>query len=105
MSCIYAWISLDCFFSFSFSFSIILVEIATRCDLISVSILRYSFDAPLSAQIGCCHSGLFMILLQQRQMEMVKLDVVWRPPLPELKAGKSDSDCPNEADYCEVCKL
>nr|XP_023700028.1 atrial natriuretic peptide receptor 2-like [Paramormyrops kingsleyae] len=58
-----------------YSFSIILVEIATRCEVIS-----------------------------QRQMEMVKLDVVWRPSLPELKAAKSDSDCPNEADYCELIK-
>ncbi|XP_048860002.1 atrial natriuretic peptide receptor 2-like isoform X2 [Brienomyrus brachyistius] len=57
-----------------YSYSIILVEIATRCDLISC------------------------------QMEVVKLDVVWRPPLPELKAGKSDNDCPNEADYCELIK-
>uniref|UniRef100_A0A3B3Q5E3 Guanylate cyclase n=1 Tax=Paramormyrops kingsleyae TaxID=1676925 RepID=A0A3B3Q5E3_9TELE len=44
-------------------FSIILVEIATRCEVISVSIL---------AQIGC--------------------------------PAKSDSDCPNEADYCELIK-
>ncbi|KAG7487760.1 hypothetical protein MATL_G00026820 [Megalops atlanticus] len=57
-----------------YSYSIILVEIATRCDLIS------------------------------GQTEAVKLDVMWRPPLPELKTGKSDNDCPNEADYCELIK-
>ncbi|KAG5850059.1 atrial natriuretic peptide receptor 2-like [Anguilla rostrata] len=57
-----------------YSYSVILVEIATRCDLIS------------------------------GQMETAKLDVMWRPSLPELKTGKSDSDCPNQADYCELIK-
>ncbi|XP_049321625.1 atrial natriuretic peptide receptor 2 [Astyanax mexicanus] len=57
-----------------YSYSIILVEIATRSDLIS------------------------------EQTEPMKLDVMWRPPLPELKAGKSDSDCPNQAEYCELIK-
>lgn len=28
---------------------------------------------------------------------------MWRPSLPELKAGKADTDCPSEADYYEVC--
>lgn len=27
---------------------------------------------------------------------------MWRPPLPELKAGKADTDCPSEVDYYEV---
>ncbi|KAI1891988.1 hypothetical protein AGOR_G00149370 [Albula goreensis] len=57
-----------------YSYSIILIEIATRSDLIS------------------------------GQTETVKLDVVWRPPLPELKTGKSDNDCPNQTDYCELIK-
>uniref|UniRef100_A0A8B9K719 Guanylate cyclase n=1 Tax=Astyanax mexicanus TaxID=7994 RepID=A0A8B9K719_ASTMX len=43
-------------------------------------------------------------LLNQEQTEPMKLDVMWRPPLPELKAGKSDSDCPNKAEYCELIK-
>ncbi|XP_053491060.1 atrial natriuretic peptide receptor 2-like [Ictalurus furcatus] len=58
-----------------YSYSIILVEIATRSDLIS-----------------------------QAQTEPVKLDIMWRPPLPELKAEKSDSDCPNQLEYCELIK-
>lgn len=33
----------------------------------------------------------------------MKLDVMWRPQLPELKAGKADTDCPDQNDYCEVC--
>ncbi|KAG9350907.1 hypothetical protein JZ751_024796 [Albula glossodonta] len=57
-----------------YSYSIILIEIATRSDLIS------------------------------GQTETVKLDVVWRPPLPELKTGKSDNDCPDQTDYCELIK-
>lgn len=36
-------------------------------------------------------------------MEGVKLDIMWRPSLPELKAGKADTDCPDRGDYCEVC--
>uniref|UniRef100_A0A3B4CCH0 Guanylate cyclase n=1 Tax=Pygocentrus nattereri TaxID=42514 RepID=A0A3B4CCH0_PYGNA len=59
-------------FSLLFSYSIILVEIATRSDLISI--------------------------------ESMKLDITWRPPLPELKAGKSDSDCPNQGEYCELIR-
>lgn len=27
---------------------------------------------------------------------------MWRPPLPELKSGKADTDCPSEANYYEV---
>lgn len=28
---------------------------------------------------------------------------MWRPPLPEITAGKADTDCPSQGDYCEVC--
>ncbi|KAM5148116.1 atrial natriuretic peptide receptor 1-like [Mantella aurantiaca] len=31
-------------------------------------------------------------------------DVTWRPPIPELNAGKSDEYCPNPADYSELIK-
>uniref|UniRef100_A0A3Q1JJI2 Guanylate cyclase n=1 Tax=Anabas testudineus TaxID=64144 RepID=A0A3Q1JJI2_ANATE len=55
-----------------YSYSMILVEIATRCDLISA--------------------------------EGVSLDIMWRPPLPEIKAGKADNDCPSHEDYCELIK-
>ncbi|XP_071342809.1 atrial natriuretic peptide receptor 2-like [Trachinotus anak] len=55
-----------------YSYSLILVEIATRSDLISA--------------------------------EGVRMDVMWRPPLPELKAGKADTDCPSQGDYCELIK-
>ncbi|KAK2868870.1 hypothetical protein Q7C36_000741 [Tachysurus vachellii] len=58
-----------------YSYSIILVEIATRSDLIS-----------------------------QAQTEPVKVEFMWRPPLPELKVGKADSDCPNQVEYCELIK-
>ncbi|XP_039667717.1 atrial natriuretic peptide receptor 2-like [Perca fluviatilis] len=57
-----------------YSYSIILVEIATRSDL----------------------------LLDQA--EGVRVDIVWRPPLPEVKAGKADTDCPSQPDYCELIK-
>nr|XP_061791015.1 atrial natriuretic peptide receptor 2-like [Nerophis lumbriciformis] len=55
-----------------YSYAMILVEIATRSDLISA--------------------------------EGVRMDVIWRPPLPELKAGKTDVDCPSQEDYCELIK-
>ncbi|KAE8294114.1 Atrial natriuretic peptide receptor 2 [Larimichthys crocea] len=57
-----------------YSYSMILVEIATRSDLMS------------------------------DQAEGVRMDLMWRPPLPELKAGKADTDCPSQADYCELIK-
>ncbi|XP_058494779.1 atrial natriuretic peptide receptor 2-like isoform X1 [Solea solea] len=57
-----------------YSYSMILVEIATRSDLIS------------------------------EQAEGVKVDIMWRPPLPEVKAGKADTDCPSEVHYCELIK-
>ncbi|XP_061540159.1 LOW QUALITY PROTEIN: atrial natriuretic peptide receptor 2-like [Phycodurus eques] len=55
-----------------YSYAMILVEIATRSDLISA--------------------------------EGVRMDIIWRPPLPELKAEKSDVDCPSQEDYCELIK-
>lgn len=30
---------------------------------------------------------------------------MWRPTLPELMAGKADTDCPSQGDYCEVCLM
>ncbi|XP_053178950.1 atrial natriuretic peptide receptor 2-like [Scomber japonicus] len=57
-----------------YSYSMILVEIATRSDLIS------------------------------DQAEGVRMDIMWRPPLPELKAGKADTDCPSQGEYCELIK-
>jgi len=42
-------------------------------------------------------------IIEQEQADSVKLDVTWRPPLPKLEAGKSDNDCPDPDDYCEVC--
>ncbi|XP_068447601.1 atrial natriuretic peptide receptor 2-like [Clinocottus analis] len=57
-----------------YSYSMILVEIATRTNLIS------------------------------DQVEGVKMDIMWRPLLPEVKAGKADTDCPIQADYCELIK-
>ncbi|KAG7282870.1 hypothetical protein CRUP_020708 [Coryphaenoides rupestris] len=38
------------------------------------------------------------------QGEGAKVDITWRPPLPDLKAGKSDTVCPNRDDYCELIK-
>ncbi|XP_049444604.1 atrial natriuretic peptide receptor 2-like [Epinephelus fuscoguttatus] len=55
-----------------YSYSMILVEIATRSNLISADVVR--------------------------------MDIMWRPPLPEVKAGKADTDCPSQADYCELIK-
>ncbi|XP_077462700.1 atrial natriuretic peptide receptor 2-like isoform X2 [Stigmatopora argus] len=57
-----------------YSYAMILVEIATRSDLIS------------------------------DKAEGVRMDVTWRPPLPELKPGKNDVDCPSQEDYCELIK-
>uniref|UniRef100_A0AAY4EWL4 Guanylate cyclase n=1 Tax=Denticeps clupeoides TaxID=299321 RepID=A0AAY4EWL4_9TELE len=58
--------------SFCSSYSIILVEIASRCDPITV--------------------------------KAMDLDATWRPPLPELVAGKSDTECPDQSDYSELIK-
>uniref|UniRef100_A0A3B4Y5U1 Guanylate cyclase n=1 Tax=Seriola lalandi dorsalis TaxID=1841481 RepID=A0A3B4Y5U1_SERLL len=57
-----------------YSYSMILVEIATRSDLISVSMAT----------------------------EGVRIDIMWRPPLPELKAGKADTDCPKALSFCRI---
>ncbi|XP_061883846.1 atrial natriuretic peptide receptor 2-like isoform X2 [Entelurus aequoreus] len=57
-----------------YSYAMILVEIATRSDLIS------------------------------DQGEGGRMDITWRPPLPQLKAGKNDLDCPSQEDYCELIK-
>ncbi|TNM87977.1 hypothetical protein fugu_006198 [Takifugu bimaculatus] len=57
-----------------YSYSMILVEIATRSDL---------------------NSDL---------VDGMRMDIMWRPPLPELKAGKADVDCPSEVDYYELIK-
>lgn len=81
----------------------ILVEIATRCDLISVSMAALSIDYNLRFLFDLClvTSSLF----QQDQTEGARIDIMWRPPLPELKAGKTDTDCPSQGDYCEVCNV
>uniref|UniRef100_A0A3P8W5X1 Guanylate cyclase n=1 Tax=Cynoglossus semilaevis TaxID=244447 RepID=A0A3P8W5X1_CYNSE len=41
----------------------------------------------------------------QEQCEGLRMDVMWRPPLPELKSGKADTDCPSQALYSEVLWL
>uniref|UniRef100_A0A3Q1BBL0 Guanylate cyclase n=1 Tax=Amphiprion ocellaris TaxID=80972 RepID=A0A3Q1BBL0_AMPOC len=49
----------------------------------------------------------FLEVIQQHcldQADGVRMDIMWRPPLPELKAGKADTDCPNQGDYCELIK-
>ncbi|XP_078075352.1 atrial natriuretic peptide receptor 2-like [Mustelus asterias] len=53
----------------AYSYSIVLLEIATRCYPVPVSI-----------------------------------EPSWRPHLPEMNAGKADSDCPNQRDYTELIK-
>lgn len=84
------------------SYSMILVEIATRSDLISVSMTALSLKiTTFSFPLMLCF--LTRGPLQQDQAEGVRLDLMWRPPLPELKAGKADTDCPSQGDYCEVC--
>ncbi|XP_072918627.1 atrial natriuretic peptide receptor 2-like isoform X2 [Hemitrygon akajei] len=55
-----------------YSYSIILLEIATRCD-------------PLPGDV-----------------DLNKVELTWRPNLPEIRAGKSDSDCPAQEDYDEL---
>lgn len=35
----------------------------------------------------------------------MRMDIMWRPSLPELKAGKADTDCPSEIHYYEVCYM
>ncbi|XP_034035812.1 atrial natriuretic peptide receptor 2-like [Thalassophryne amazonica] len=55
-----------------YSYSLILVEIATRSNLTS------------------------------DQASGARMDVMWRPPLPEIQTEKSDTHCPNQLDYCEL---
>lgn len=86
---------------FAPSYSIILVEIATRSDLITVSMERHRNKSVRTVCKGARDKSAS--LLKQEQAEPMKLDVMWRPPLPELKAGKADTHCPNQAEYCEVC--
>ena len=85
------------------SYSMILVEIATRSDLISVSMTAFPEDYNLRPPFDLCF--VTSSPLKQDQAEGVRLDLMWRPPLPELKAGKADTDCPNQGDYCEVCHM
>lgn len=56
---------------------------------------------------GLCFFHLFLLLVikclfKQDQAEGIRMDVMWRPPLPEITAGKADTDCPSQGDYCEV---
>ena len=78
----------------------ILVEIATRCDLISVSMAALRADVKLLPPfyVGVVTGGP----PQQEQAEGMRMDIMWRPPLPEVKAGKADTDCPNQGHYSEV---
>ncbi|XP_067892700.1 atrial natriuretic peptide receptor 2-like isoform X1 [Heterodontus francisci] len=57
-----------------YSYSIILLEIATRCD-------------PVPGDI-----------------DLDKVEPTWRPYLPEINTGKSDIDCPNQGEYVELVK-
>ncbi|XP_051869123.1 atrial natriuretic peptide receptor 2-like [Pristis pectinata] len=57
-----------------YSYSIILLQIATRCD-----------PVPGDVDLG-------------------KVELTWRPNLPKIHAGKSDSDCPTQQDYDELIK-
>lgn len=77
------------------SYSMILVEIATRSDLNSVSkaTLPKGRDPPPQYNEH---------LTPQDLVDGMRMDIMWRPPLPELKAGKADIDCPSEVDYYEV---
>ena len=50
-------------------------------------------------------SDSLLLRQEQEQGEGGKMDIMWRPPLPELKAGKADTDCPNREDYCEVRRI
>lgn len=81
----------------------ILVEIATRSDLISVSMAANCVDYNLQCPFDLCF--VTSSLLKQDQTEGLRMDIMWRPPLPELKAGKADNDCPSQEDYCEVCHM
>lgn len=49
--------------------------------------------------------GIISVCLQQDLADGMRMDIMWRPSLPELKAGKADTDCPSEVDYYEVCYM
>ncbi|MBN3297124.1 ANPRB protein, partial [Amia calva] len=55
-----------------YSYAIILVEIASRCNFATA------------------------------EKDPVNLDMMWRPPLPELKPSKEDNDCPDQTEYSEM---
>uniref|UniRef100_UPI00398F07BF atrial natriuretic peptide receptor 2-like n=1 Tax=Pristiophorus japonicus TaxID=55135 RepID=UPI00398F07BF len=57
-----------------YSYSIILLEIATRCD-------------PVPGDI-----------------DLDKMELTWRPNIPEINAGKIDSDSPDQGEYIELVK-
>ncbi|XP_069798490.1 atrial natriuretic peptide receptor 2-like [Narcine bancroftii] len=61
----------ELYYFFISSYSIILLGIATRCD----------------PSLG--------------DVDLYKTELTWRPKLPEIHAGKSDSDCPSQDDYVE----
>uniref|UniRef100_A0A671SQ68 Guanylate cyclase n=1 Tax=Sinocyclocheilus anshuiensis TaxID=1608454 RepID=A0A671SQ68_9TELE len=52
----------------------------------------------------CKISEVQLLFHEQEQADSVKLDVMWRPSLSKLNAGKSDNDCPDPDDYCELIK-
>lgn len=78
----------------------ILVEIASRSDLNAVSMAAVSEDYNLRPPFDLRFVN--SSALQQDQAEGMRMDLMWRPTLPELKAGKADTYCPNQGDYCEV---
>uniref|UniRef100_A0A8C4QCK7 Guanylate cyclase n=1 Tax=Eptatretus burgeri TaxID=7764 RepID=A0A8C4QCK7_EPTBU len=57
-----------------YSYGVILVEIATRMDAIPIG------------------------------LDIERTDVCWRPPLPDLCAGKAENDCPNPGEYIELIR-
>lgn len=83
------------------SYSMILVEIATRSYLSAVSVLAGFQYYNLQSSLGLC---LFKpaVPLKQDHGDGMRMDIMWRPPLPEITAGKADTDCPSQGDYCEV---
>lgn len=79
----------------------ILVEIATRSYLSAVSVLAGFEDYNCQPSLDLC---LFnpAVPLKQDNGDGMRMDLMWRPPLPEITAGKADTDCPSQVDYCEV---
>lgn len=80
----------------------ILIEIASRSDLNSVSMAAVSEDDNLKPPFGL--HFVSSTCLKQERVDGMRMDLMWRPHLPELKAGKADNDCPKEGDYYEVCQ-